>query len=167
MKGLSIEGSYTFDYANTYRYQQPVFIPRWNFYDNTIQNTGIGRTNVTNADEKWYRNQMDGIVRYETNVDHLNIQAMAGASQESYRYQWFTASKQDLTSPELTELNAATADAAATGNYTNWAMRSYFGRLNLNWAEKYLLEANLRADASSRFAPGSTRWGYFPSPIPC
>jgi TonB-linked SusC/RagA family outer membrane protein len=162
-KGLSIEGSYTFDFSNTYRYEQPVFIPIWNFYDNTIQNTGVGRTNVTNADEKWYRNQMDGIIRYETNVDRLNIQAMAGASQESYRYQWFTASKQDLTSPELTELNAATADAAATGNYTDWAMRSFFGRLNLNWAEKYLFEANLRSDASSRFAPGSTRWGYFPS----
>jgi TonB-linked SusC/RagA family outer membrane protein len=163
LKGLSIEGSYTFNYTNTYRYQQPVFIPLWNFYDNTIQNTGIGRTSVTNQDEKWYRYQADGIVRYETTIDRLNIQAMAGASQESYRYQQFNASKQDLTSPELTELNAATADAAAGGSYTNWAMRSYFGRLNLNWEEKYLLEANLRADASSRFAPGSTRWGYFPS----
>jgi TonB-linked SusC/RagA family outer membrane protein len=102
-------------------------------------------------------------VRYETNIDRLNIQAMAGASQESYRYQWFTASKLDLTAPELTELNAATADASATGNYTNWAMHSYFGRLALNWEEKYLLEANLRVDKSSRFAPGSTRRGIFPS----
>lgn len=41
-------------------------------------------------------------------------------------------------------------------------MRSYFGRINLNWEDKYLLEANLRADGSSKFAPGH-RWGYFPS----
>jgi TonB-linked SusC/RagA family outer membrane protein len=93
----------------------------------------------------------------------MNIQVMAGASQESYRYQWFSASKLDLTSPELTELDAATMDAAVGGNYTNWVMRSYFGRLALNWAEKYLLEANFRTDGSSRFAPGNTRWGYFPS----
>ncbi|MDR1098377.1 MAG: TonB-dependent receptor [Tannerella sp.] len=163
LKGLSIEGSFTYDFSNTFRYQQPVFIDLWNFYDDVIQTSGTGRTSVTNADEKWIRNQMDGIVRYETNISRLNIQAMAGASQESYRYQWVTASKLDLTAPELTELNAATADASATGNYTNWAMHSYFGRLALSWSDKYLLEANLRVDNSSRFAPGSTRSGVFPS----
>lgn len=42
------------------------------------------------------------------------------------------------------------------------AMLSYFGRINYDFAGKYLLEANFRADASSRFAPGH-RWGYFPS----
>ena len=41
-------------------------------------------------------------------------------------------------------------------------MRSYFGRINLVWDDKYMLEANLRADGSSRFAPNK-RWGYFPS----
>ena len=41
-------------------------------------------------------------------------------------------------------------------------MLSYFGRINYDFAGKYLLEANFRADASSRFAPGH-RWGYFPS----
>jgi TonB-linked SusC/RagA family outer membrane protein len=163
LKGLSIEGSFTYDFADTYYYYQPVFIDLWNFYENTIQTSGTGRTSVTNADEKWARHQMDGIARYETSVDRLNVQVMLGASQEAYRYNWVTASKMDLTAPELTELNAATADASATGNYTNWAMHSYFGRLALNWEEKYLLEANLRTDRSSRFAPGSTRSGFFPS----
>lgn len=41
-------------------------------------------------------------------------------------------------------------------------MRSYFGRINLSWDDKYLLEVNLRADGSSRFAPDK-RWGWFPS----
>lgn len=41
-------------------------------------------------------------------------------------------------------------------------MRSYFGRINLVWDDKYMLEANLRADGSSRFAPNK-HWGYFPS----
>lgn len=35
-------------------------------------------------------------------------------------------------------------------------------RINYDFAGKYLLEANIRADASSRFAEGH-RWGYFPS----
>ena len=163
LKGLSIEGSYTYDFTNEYRYVQPVFNDRWNFYDNTVQFSGTERTYVSNADYKWIRNQMDAIIRYETNVSRLNIQAMAGASQESYRYHWFSAIKYDLTAPELTELNSATMDAAANGDYVNWVMHSYFGRLNLNWAEKYLLEANIRMDNSSRFAPGSPRRGVFPS----
>lgn len=39
---------------------------------------------------------------------------------------------------------------------------SYFGRVNYNFREKYMLNATFRADGSSRFADGN-RWGYFPS----
>ena len=163
LKGLTIDGSFTYDLVDNYKYVQPVFIDTWNFYTNTIQQNGTGRTSVTNRNEKYIKQQMDGLIRYETNVSSLNIQAMAGASQEAYRFEWFEASKLDLVAPELTVLNAATANATATGNYTNWAMRSYFGRLNLNWADKYLFEANMRMDYSSRFASGKTRRGIFPS----
>lgn len=39
---------------------------------------------------------------------------------------------------------------------------SYFGRINYNFNEKYMLSAIMRADGNSKFAPGK-RWGYFPS----
>lgn len=161
-KGLTIEGSYTYAFSDQFLYQQPVFHDLWNLYDNTLQIAGTGVSKVINRNNKTVRNNMDGLVRYETEIDRLNIQATVGASQEAYRNNWFEASKENLTSSELTELNAATANATATGTYSNWAMRSFFGRVNLNWDEKYLLEANLRADASSRFAK-KYRWGYFPS----
>lgn len=162
-KGLSIEGSYTYDFSNKFRYEQPVFNDLWNFYTNTIQTAGTGKTKVTNYDEKWVRNHMDGLVRYETSVSKLNIQATLGASQEAWRYNWFSASREDLASPEMTELNAGTGSAAVGGTYSNWSMQSYFGRINLNWDEKYLLEGNLRVDKSSRFASGKNRRGVFPS----
>ena len=41
-------------------------------------------------------------------------------------------------------------------------MVSYFGRLNYDYAGRYLFEANFRSDASSRFAEAH-RWGFFPS----
>lgn len=162
-KGLSIEGSYTYDFSNRYRYEQPVFHDLWNFYTNTVQTAGTGKTKVTNYDEKWVRNHMDGIARYETKVDRLSVQATLGASQEAYRYNWFSASKEDLAAPEMTELNAGTSGASVGGTYSNWAMQSFFGRVNLNWDEKYLFEANLRMDKSSRFASGKNRRGFFPS----
>ena len=49
-----------------------------------------------------------------------------------------------------------------SGTKDEWALRSYFGRVNYAFDGKYLFEANLRADGTSRFAKGN-RWGYFPS----
>src|ERR1044072_1936570 len=43
-----------------------------------------------------------------------------------------------------------------------WALVSYFGRINYNFAGRYLFQANLRVDKSSKFAPGN-RTATFPS----
>lgn len=162
--GLSVEGSYGYEYTSKYTATQPVFNDLWDLYSDVIQTPGTGRTSVSNSESKWLRHQMDGIIRYNFDVKKLNIEVMVGASQEKYTYKWFTASKQDLIAPELSVINAATADAATTGNQTQWAMNSYFGRINLNWEDRYLLEANLRSDGSSRFSTiRGNRWGYFPS----
>lgn len=56
----------------------------------------------------------------------------------------------DPTTPFLTSMAYEVATA------------SYFGRINYSFADKYLLELNMRRDGSSRFADGS-RWGNFPS----
>ena len=50
---------------------------------------------------------------------------------------------------------------ATGGSYTN-ARRSYVGRLNYNYKEKYLLEASLRADGSVAFPKGK-KYGFFPA----
>lgn len=43
-----------------------------------------------------------------------------------------------------------------------WTILSYMGRINYGFADRYLVTLTLRADGSSRFAPGK-KWGYFPS----
>ena len=43
-----------------------------------------------------------------------------------------------------------------------WSSLGFFGRINYNYADRYLLEINARADAASRF-PSDQRWGFFPS----
>lgn len=87
---------------------------------------------------------------------------MLGASQEMYRDRKISASKYDPIDPSMDVIDGATGDATNSGAHTEWVMRSYFGRINLGWEDKYLLEMNLRADASSRFLKNK-RWGYFPS----
>lgn len=49
-----------------------------------------------------------------------------------------------------------------TSETSKWALLSYLGRINYNYASKYYLTASFRADGSSKFSP-SNRWAYFPS----
>lgn len=58
-------------------------------------------------------------------------------------------------------LDAANTSISGTPN-TPGALSSFFGRVNYNYKEKYLVSAVLRADGSSNFKRGN-RWGYFPS----
>ena len=63
----------------------------------------------------------------------------------------------------MTDLNAGDVSTQKAEGYTRELnMLSWFGRVNYDFAGRYLFEANLRADASSRFADGHRR-GYFPS----
>ncbi len=165
LKGLTITGSYSYENAQTTTQGvRPVFIDRWNFYNETIQSSGVVQTSVSNSNTTNFRNFMDGVARYEHKFfsDRLNFTVMAGASQEQYRSQSFSASRKDLIDPSLSVINGATGDMSASGSASEWAMRSFFSRVNLDWKGKYLAEFNLRSDLSSRFA-SDKRQGYFPS----
>jgi len=67
-----------------------------------------------------------------------------------------------FVSDDVPVFNLGTIDPRATGDAYQWALRSYFGRLNYNFNDKYLLEFNARYDGSSRYLPGR-RYGFFPS----
>ena len=165
VKGLTIQGSYNYEYYNQAKTKKPNFVPMWNFQTGAQSTDGVVQTSIMNRDLKQFREFMDGTIRYENNDwanGKLSFSILGGASQEQWKETWFQASKVDLIDPALWAINAASGEASASGNGTAWAMRSFFGRLNLGWANKYLIEANFRADASSRFAPDN-RWGYFPS----
>ncbi len=164
LKGLTIQGSYTYDFYDKQKDSKPNFVPMYNFQTNTLYTDGVGQTSIYNYNEKTYRNFMDAIARYERNYlnNRLSTNIMIGASQEQYKRSYFSATRKDLLDPSLGVIGGAIGESSSTGNITEWAMRSFFGRINLGWDDKYLLEANLRADGSSRFQKDN-RWGYFPS----
>ena len=164
LKGLTIQGSYTYDYYDKFKENKPNFVPMYNFQTNTLYTDGVGQTSIANYNEKTFRNFMDATVRYERNFfdNRLSTNLMVGGSQEQYKRQFFSGTRKDLIDPSLNVIGGAIGESSTTGNVTEWAMRSFFGRLNLGWDDKYLLEVNLRADGSSRFL-ADNRWGYFPS----
>lgn len=89
---------------------------------------------------------------------------LLGASNETM-HQWsLSGYRQDFQYTQYRVLNAGMANETMSngGAEYRWKLLSFFGRLNYNFKERYLLEANVRFDGSSRFAKGH-RWGIFPS----
>jgi TonB-linked SusC/RagA family outer membrane protein len=63
---------------------------------------------------------------------------------------------------QISSTTAAPEDITTYGDELTSTIRSYLGRFTYNYADKYLLTANFRADGSSKF-PEDNRWGTFPS----
>jgi len=92
-----------------------------------------------------------------------NFSLLAGSSFEDYLVKECRASRASLLNnfqPELVLGDASTM--SNTSNAYDMSLASFFGRLNYNFHERYLLELNLRYDGSSRFDQGH-QWGLFPS----
>ncbi len=103
----------------------------------------------------------------QTNFDFTfgkhNLSGVVGMSQEWYKASSFSASRMNLSTEQDPALNMGDASTMSNDASTSrWALRSGFGRVSYNYAERYLVEVNLRYDLSSRFHKDH-RGGWFPS----
>ena len=164
IKGLTIEGSFTYNYW-TRRVEQHLTdrnLYRFTFDGPVLIREGKVRTYIRRYNYANNFRSSDLTATYNFKFSQLSGTVLAGMSQEYDKNEYESFLRYDLIDDSLTSIDAATTNGPIGGNYTEWSMRSYFGRVNLSWDDRYLLEANLRADGSSKFAPGH-RWGYFPS----
>lgn len=122
-----------------------------------------GPNKLTDKNTTFRRTTLQGILDYTKSFGDHNIKILGGYFQELTQYTENSAYRQGFLNNELSEINlGSTAGQTASGYGYEMALRSYFGRLNYDFAGKYLFEANLRYDGSSRFSP-KHRWGAFPS----
>lgn len=111
----------------------------------------------------WHRATFDALLNYDKQFGSHGLKVLAGWHTEKYDYSYSKSYRKNFPTNDLTDMNAGDAASQTNEGYNReLAMISWFGRVNYDYAGKYLLEANIRADASSRFAEGN-RWGYFPS----
>ncbi|HET8656437.1 MAG TPA: TonB-dependent receptor [Longimicrobiaceae bacterium] len=104
-----------------------------------------------------------GLLEYKHAFGDHSLTAMAGYEQTDHHWEEIRAIRQGFYNNDLQEINVGDASQEDTwGTSNDWALRSGFGRLNYEYAGKYLFEANARYDGSSRFAKGH-RYGFFPS----
>ncbi|MGE7777659.1 TonB-dependent receptor [Chitinophaga sp. NPDC101104] len=103
------------------------------------------------------------LLEYGTSFGKHNLKALAGYFQEYTKYTFNEGFRKNFLNNNLSQLNLGSADGQTTGGYAyESALQSLFGRINYDYDGKYLFEANIRRDGSSRFAK-KNRWGTFPS----
>lgn len=107
-------------------------------------------------------NLIETFATYDNTWGDFNFGAMAGHSFQKTMQRATSIDAQNFPSPSFDMVGVAANIAGVTGGLAEYAMESYFGRVNFSYKDRYIINATLRADGSSRFAPGC-RWGYFPS----
>ena len=123
-------------------------------------NTGI---NGSIKFEEFYRYQIANTLSFNKKFKRNSFSALLGQEvtykeSESTR---MTLIKFPYPNFGLDNIDNATVKDKSTSRGRNGIL-SFFGRVNYNFDERYLLTATMRADGSSKFAPGN-KWGYFPS----
>jgi len=117
------------------------------------QNNGTGK--IYNRESRNRNYLLDLYANYTRDFkEKHSVNGMVG-----YGWQRFWYDMQDKTSDHLGQTLPGVQPTQGEGELY---LLSFFGRFNYSYADKLLLTATLRSDASSRFSQGN-RWGYFPS----
>ena len=131
----------------------------YNSYSNVHE--GAYRTNFFNSNI---------FTEYTKEIEGHTFKVMAGFQSEMNKYRDLTAERQGVIVSSLPTINTTSgfdnsgkvASPGVSGQYYNWSTEGFFGRINYDYKGRYLLEANLRYDGTSRFQ-GDKRWNFFPS----
>jgi TonB-linked SusC/RagA family outer membrane protein len=107
---------------------------------------------------------------YSFSLQEHNMKAMVGYQSELNLYRDLSADRAGIIVPSSpviniasgTDINGNPVTPGVSGQYTDWATVGFFGRINYDFANRYLLEVNLRYDGTSRFR-ADKRWNWFPS----
>lgn len=139
-----------------------------NAFTNTDSITNITKV-VANNSLTETRNQLreytlNNLLTYENNFRNNYIQALVGYSEIGNKQNNLSAYRERFYNNDLQSINQGASDATRNndGSEAEFGLRSFFGRFNYTFNQKYLFEANARYDGSSRFT-GDNQYGFFPS----
>ena len=162
LKGGDVTATYNLTSTNGYKDILKKTITFVNPEDKSV-NVYASPNSLKNVDLKNVQQTFIIQSNFDITFGKHNVSGVAGMSQEWYEARMFEASRTNLSTefePTLNLGDPSTMSNNAT--YSSWALRSGFGRVSYNYDERYLLEANIRYDLSSRFHK-SVRGGWFPS----
>lgn len=139
-----------FDFSNNYTPS---------YYNGEFHNVSFAAINQNRFDfiSPLFTNSLN----YEKSIGEHSFSALAALEYQSFSSRNLQGSGENAITNNIRVLNG-TSNPNVGGRLTEWALISYIGRVNYNFADKYLLTASIRRDGSARFGPNN-KWGVFPS----
>lgn len=154
VKGLSLRSSINLDNADATR---KAYTP--------YQVAAIAATRVPAGGQSGYKrltfvneNTLSYLKTFES---RHNVSAVVGNSYNTFKFDNWNMVAGTYTTNDITTLNASTNNTATTTETKN-VLLSYFGRVQYDYDNRYLLSASIRRDGSSKFGD-NTKWGTFPA----
>ncbi|SFF89588.1 TonB-linked outer membrane protein, SusC/RagA family [Salegentibacter agarivorans] len=156
-EGFKAKYSYTADYSNGQSSQFiPSFIGATNLPPPIVPSANLNRSNRLNQSSQVLLNYN----RYIN--DNHSLDLTAGFETQKERSENIILNATDFPDDEVQTIGAAGRINGWNEIIQEWALLSYFARVNYNFKSKYLLTATIRSDGSSRFGD-EERYGTFPS----
>ncbi len=139
------------------------YVSARNYQFNPLYNEGFNSRNpatISDNRDLYFSPIFTNQLTFEKAFGKHNINAVAVAERQEFRFIGLGTGG-NLSSNTIRELSGTT-NQTSSGGRSEEVLISYLGRVNYDYAGKYLLSASIRRDGSSKFAPGN-KWGNFPS----
>jgi len=167
--GLKLDASYNYDFSNQF---EKLFNIPYSYYEYNVntknydkkQGTATGTTELTDTYRKFTTILYNFRLSYEHAFARHHVTAMVGNEQQQNFNQNAFAYRKNFVSTAIDEINTgstAPADKNNGGSSSSSAYNNFFGRINYDFASKYLVEFVFRYDGSPTF-PAGKRYGFFP-----
>ncbi|MGQ7869760.1 SusC/RagA family TonB-linked outer membrane protein [Sunxiuqinia sp. sy24] len=165
VEGLKLKSSYGVDLAfwGADGYEFEHFL--------ATQGKDLTQSHVYSNMHRGFAWQLENTLTYNKIVDEKhNFTVLLGQSAQEYTVRHLYGDDYDLleNDPRKANIDYAIAPptegrvSGGTDGFSNETLASYFGRLDYNYDEKYILQATIRRDGSSSFGPDN-KWAIFPS----
>lgn len=131
--------------------------------DGTLKTTYPTKTSLKEQQDRTLNKTLKTTLLADKSFKNHNAKLLLGFSREDMSNEWFSAYREIFIFPEYEVLNAGgDANKDNGGSAGEWALQSFFGRINYDYKGKYLFEVNGRYDGTSRFIQ-QNRYSFFPS----
>ena len=170
VKQFTLTANYTYRlYQNRNQYRSVNFeFRRYPDAPYEYYTTGAGEDALTENTSTYQRHTANVFGTYEDTFSGHHITATAGMNMEHWSSKTVGAVGKNLLSETLNDLDLVGPDATGatimevSGGQNEYAIMGFFGRVNYDYKERYLVEISGRYDGTSRFQKGH-QWGFFPS----
>lgn len=163
---LRIDTKYNYQDALWDQKNHDINIKRYSFRTGEVlaeYNPDVSKATTSRSFTRQVAKNFSATANFMKKFGEHDITALLGYETIYWNYNGFSASKIGLLDFAITDITTGIDMNSIGGSYErDYAMRSFFGRVNYAYQGKYLVEANVRRDGSSRFATGH-KWGTFPS----